>query len=147
MTDTSSTTDRPSQAHQLRILADLLDAHPGLPTPFICAYTNGTVEAAFQLMNSTETKDDQRAVAIQIRRSLGGEWTKEVWGDRFDLVSERDGIKLAIFTQRDQVCERIVTGTETVTIPAVEARPARTEEREVVEWRCEPLLDTHPVSA
>ena len=53
---------------------------------------------------------------------------------------EQEGLKLTIAVKRDAVCTRRVVGTETVTLPAVEAQAERTEEREVIEWDCEPLL-------
>lgn len=49
-------------------------------------------------------------------------------------------VTVSVYTLRSAVCERVVVGTETVEIPAVEAAPARTEEREVVEWHCRPVL-------
>lgn len=125
----------------LREAADLLDAHPELPQPCIFAYAHsGKIEVTWQLMHDDDAKDDQRAVAQRIVRAIGGSWKKEPWGDRFDLEREYRGLKLQIYTHREQVCERIVTGTETVTIPAVEAQPEQVVEREVVEWRCLPLL-------
>lgn len=139
MTDQNHTTT----SDKLRSLADLLDAHPDLPTPVITAFGSGSVQAAWQLMNIAEAKKDQRTWAIRIRRALGGTWRKKPWQDRFDFHTERDGVDLAIYAHCDQVCERVVTGTETVTIPAVDAQaaqPERTEEREVVEWRCDPVL-------
>lgn len=128
-------------AQKLRAAADLIEAHPELPIPCVFGYqSNHAVEVTWQLMNTEGVKDDQRSAAIQIVQAIGGKWDKEPWGDRFDMVTRRDGLKIEVFTQRDQVCERVVTGTETVTIPAVEAQAERVEEREVVEWRCEPLL-------
>lgn len=55
-----------------------------------------------------------------------------------NLIFERDGYSITI--AREKVCIRRVVGTETVEHPAVEAREAWTEEREVVEWDCEPVL-------
>jgi hypothetical protein len=143
MTDTSTTTSdtQPTFAQKLRAVADLIEAHPDLPLPSVFAYQGSQkVDVSWQLMNNEATKQVQRAAAVQIVQTLGGSWDKSAWDDRFDLSTERDGLDLKILSARDQVCERIVTGVETVTVPAVEAQPERTEEREVVEWRCEPLL-------
>lgn len=141
MTETTSTNTITAFATNLRAVADLLDTLPGLPQPTVFAYRNGHIDVNWQLMNDEATKHNQKEAAQQILRAIGGKWNKDPWGDRFDF--ERlygDGIKLQIFTHREQVCTRRVVGTETVTIPAVEAQPERTEEREVVEWDCEPVL-------
>lgn len=129
-------------ADKLRAAADLIEAHPGLPVPVVFAYSSGQVDVTWQLMNGA-TKDTQRDAAQQILRAVGGKWQKKPWDDRFDFEQDRDGLNLQIYTHRDQVCERRVVGTEAVTIPASEAIPAqpeRTEEREIVEWDCSPVL-------
>lgn len=126
---------------KLRTAVDLIAAHPDLPTPCVFAYSGSdAVEVTWQLMNDLDAKDDQRGVAQQILRAIGGKWDKNPWGNRFDFEQDYHGVRLEIFTHRDQVCERVVIGTEQVTIPAIEAVPERVEERELVEWRCEPVL-------
>lgn len=126
---------------RLTVASELIAAHPDLPLPCVFGYPhNGAVEVTWQLMNDDATRDDQRAAVQQIVRAIGGKWDKHPWGDRFDFGRDYHGVKLEIYTHRDQVCERVVTGTETVTIPAKAAEPERTEERELVEWRCEPVL-------
>ncbi|MBA2952157.1 hypothetical protein GON03_19255 [Nocardioides sp. MAH-18] len=151
MTETSTTSRNTAAAtaDRLKVVADLLAAHPDLPAPCVFAYSgSGHVEVTWQLMNTDGHKDNQRDAARTIIAALGGKWTKNPWDDRFDFARPLDGgITLQIFAHRDQLCERIVTGSETVTIPAVEAQPERTEQREVVEWRCHPLLADEAVSA
>lgn len=152
--ETSSTTTNAAQmSARLQVVADLLAQHPDLPAPCVFGYqSTGVVDVTWQLMNSDEAKDDQRTFAQQIVRAFGGTWDKKPWADRFDLSRKHDTdpqIRLEILAHRDQMCERVVVGTEQVTIPAteaVEAQPERVEEREVVEWRCAPLLgDRSPV--
>lgn len=57
-------------------------------------------------------------------------------------------VSLHVYADREEICERVVTGTETVTkkikdpealaaVPEIEV----TEEVEKVEWRCRPLLE------
>lgn len=140
MTETSSTNTDHTLVEKLRAAADLIAAHPDLPDPCIFGYRNGAVDVTWQLMNNEATKGDQRAAAQQILRAIGGKWDKEPWGDRFDFAQDYRGLKLQIYTHREQVCTRRVVGTETVTIPAVEAKPERTEVVDVVEWDCEPVL-------
>jgi hypothetical protein len=139
--DTRSEVYAPTLAEKLHAAAALIEAHPDLPIPCVFAYSSSrTVEVTWQLMNDDDNKADQRTAAAAIVKALGGKWTKEPWGDRFDMRTTRDGLKLEIFAHRDQVCERVVVGTETVVVPAVPAQPERIEERELVEWRCESLL-------
>lgn len=138
MTD-SITAGTSQQVDRLRVATDLIAAHPNLPTPCVFAYSSGHVEVTWQLMNG-DVRNDQKSAAQQIIRAIGGEWRKNPWDDRFDFEQDYNGVALQIFTNRDQVCTRRVIGTETVTVPAVEARPERTEVREIVEWDCTPVL-------
>lgn len=125
----------------LRQAADLIEAHPELPTPVVTTYSSGTVNVAWQLMNDAATETDQKAAARLIIRAIGGKWDKrEYGGDTFYFDQTFGLLELSIYATREQVCERIVTGTETVTIAAKPAEPERVEEREIVEWRCEPIL-------
>lgn len=137
---TDQTAPTADLASNLRDVADLLAAHSGLPAPCVFAYSGGRVDVSWHLMNEEDSKDDQKAAALAIRKAIGGTWTKNPWGDRFDFMRKHGDLTLQILAERDQMCERVVVGTETITIPAVEAQPERTEEREVVEWRCDPVL-------
>ena len=82
-----------------------------------------------------------------IRRAVGGKWDKrEAQGVSWpEMVFEREGYSITV--KREAVCTRRVVGTETVTLPAVEAQPERTVEREIVEWDCEPVLAVDAVTA
>jgi hypothetical protein len=123
----------------LRSTADLLVAHPELPPPVVAEY------GVTWWVYSWEVKD-VAAVAASIRRAVGGKWDKSVDDDenRLTLTTTKGGIRFKIITQRAAVCTRRVVGTETVTVPAVEAAPERTVEREVVEWDCDPILADGP---
>jgi hypothetical protein len=127
-------------AANLRAAADLLERHPDLPTPYVTSSSlGGTVSLAWYLHHG----DDQRANAAAIVKAIDGRWDRrgaEYEGPLAEWTQARDGLRLTVTVAREQVCERIVVGTEEVTVPAVEAKPERTEVREVVEWRCEPLL-------
>ena len=125
----------------LRRAADLLDEHPDLPAPVITAWSSGTLEVGWQLMNG-DRADDQKAAVRQIVRAIGGKWDKTDHGAGSDMYFKRklDGLNLTIYATREQICERVVVGEETVTIPAKPAEPERTEVRETVEWRCAPVL-------
>ena len=132
----------------LRAVADLLDAHPELPRPpYVACYDHRPHEADlawnFHFNGNAEDAADQKAKAALMLRTLGGKWAKDFdWrdADRADFRQTRDGLNLRVTVNRSAVCERVVVGEETVTLPAVEAQPERTETREVVEWRCESVL-------
>lgn len=137
-----STTTSTRQTEGLRAAADFIDAHPDLPKPYITAFTSKEhVELNYYLhINGFGDLAEQKATAVAIVRAVGGTWEKEAWGDDFRFAADLGPLRFDVRVKREAVCERIVTGTETITLPAVEAQPERTEEREVVEWRCEPLL-------
>jgi hypothetical protein len=123
----------------LRKLADILERHPEVELP----YTGTNGELTWILTGDSGHKAQQAAIA----RALPGTVRKGVRGDAFDLRGENDGLGVLVIADRDEVCERVVVGTETVTEerPDPEALAALptvtvTEEREVVEWRCGSLL-------
>lgn len=130
-------------ATNLRAAADLMDEHPDLPVPYITTRHNGDVFFNWFLMHNDT---DQKTAAASIMRTLRGSWQKRERGNALDFKSARPGLSLEFTVQREAVCTRRVVGTETVTIPAVEAQPERTEKRAVVEWDCAPVLAEAVVS-
>lgn len=129
-----------TMAGNLRAAADVIDQNAHLPAPYITTGANGVVELNWFLHGR---QVDERATAAAIVKAIDGEWTRGEANYDPNLATwtqERDGMQLYISVQRDAMCERIVTGTTTVTVPAVEAQPERTEVVETVEWRCQPLL-------
>jgi len=119
----------------LRELADILYANPDLPLPY-----HGDLA---QLLWIPGLVDDQKEQAAAFTRAIPGKVDKQPRGDAFDLVGKIRGLAVCMILDRDQVCERVVVGTETVTVPAteaVEAQPERVEEREIVRWECMPIL-------
>lgn len=126
-------------AANLRAVADLLDQHPDIEQPYITTHVTGRVSLNWYLNG----RDDERAEAAAIVKAIDGGWERgeaDYSGPLATWRQERDGLALHVQVTREAVCERIVTGEETVTIPAKPAEPERTETREVVEWRCQPLL-------
>lgn len=114
----------------LRDLADWLEANPHLPLP----WTGSTLDP-FQLGAWLE-KTEIAAIA----RALPGPVRKEFNTSTMGITATFRGLYVRAYAGRDEVCERVVVGTEQVAVPAVEAQPERVEEREIVEWRCHPLL-------
>lgn len=133
-----------TQAQTLRAIADLLVGYADLGEPYITVSTARTEATVTWGLTYGVDPQDQKTSAARIIKAFGGKWDKDFdWPegqDRADFVQRRDGIVLRIVVERTAVCERVVTGVETITVPAVEAMAERTEDREIVEWRCEPLL-------
>ncbi len=122
----------------LRELAAWLDEHPDVPIPYelnLRAYVSSYVRPG---------EKDARATLAATARAMGS-CDKDAVGDYFAVRRDFGLFSYEVFTTRDAACERVVVGVETVTeavpdpdfpAPMVE----RTVEREVVEWRCPPLL-------
>ena len=134
-------TERSEYTAGLRALADMLDTHPDLELP----YTGGP----HSTMNVLPLRVNQRAQMAAWARALPGRVDKAPRGDDyFDLTGMIRGITVCVIADRDEVCERVVTGTreverEEVVTPATTRTITATEE--TVEWRCAPVLS--PVSA
>lgn len=85
---------------------------------------------------------DQKRLATELRRELGGKWDKRDAGSQFRLsrVRDEDGGMITISMSRDAVCEKKVVGFKDVVVPAVEAQPEKVVTEEIVEWECGTLL-------
>jgi len=126
MTDT-----RTAYTQGLRDLADILDNNPDLPLPY-----HGKSVGLHWIEND-------KASAAVFARLIPGTVTKTARGDALDLEGQIAGLKVLFIASRDAVCERVVTGTHEVTVPAqpaVKATKATTRVVEDVEWVCGPLL-------
>jgi len=123
----------------LRMLADLLDNNPNIPLP----YTGREKHTGLLWI----LHDDQRATLAAIAKALPGKVEKSVRvkDGAFDLIGQLAGFHVKAIANRDEVCTRVVVGTETitkkvpdpsVTVPEVEV----TETVERIDWICTPLL-------
>jgi len=125
---------RTEYINRLRKLADLLEATPDLILPYeigrqrITFYPSGAAETAqtARLLPTSWQKNDPNASPYD--------------ADYYRLTGKWEGAELTIIEFRTSVCERVQVGTETVTVPAVEAAPETVEERPIYEYICEPLL-------
>lgn len=127
--------DRAAVAAGYRHLADLIESGQA-PIP-----TNAAVSLWVAL--SGNDVDEEPTVARELMRALGGgTYEKDVAtsGGYLILRGTCAALPIDIWLTRDAVCERVVVGEERVEIPARPAEPARVEVREIVEWRCAPLL-------
>jgi DhnA family fructose-bisphosphate aldolase class Ia len=138
----STADERPlhiQQAEGLRAAAAMIEANPELAE---------ILNQAFRYMSSYVMTVDEVATFVRAGARHGAEIVKDYPADddserHFRAYAKFGPIELAVHTERKTVCERVVTGTETVTkqvpdpaAPLVEV----TEEVEKVEWVCRPLL-------
>lgn len=140
MTENNATADpRAEYIAGLRALADLLEAQPELMKP----------HGALQVIPLGEQQSREQLAVWA--RALPGKKDKQINDTFANLVGTLRGVQVKVVAYRDEVCERVVTGTETVTkkvkdpealaaVPEIEV----TEEVEQVEWVCRPMLADEP---
>lgn len=139
--DADTRTVRDQHCDGLQALVDLLRAHPELESPFTALAINAPVDHC----------DDAKAQLAGWARAtshLKPAKSYEKHGDWASLtIRFGPGVEVFVYASREKVCERVVTGVETVTktvkdpealaaVPEIEV----TETVETIEWRCEPLL-------
>ncbi|WP_020580151.1 hypothetical protein [Actinopolymorpha alba] len=133
--------DREAYISGLRKLADLLEQHDEVPVPY---QGSSASPMTFHFLRSSV---DNRAAMAAAVRAFPGRLDKDARSNYFDLSGQLDGLHVTFTAFRNEVCERVVVGTETVTrvikdaealakVPEVQV----TEEVEIVEWRCGSLL-------
>lgn len=132
-----------AQAAGLRQLADMIEAHPEIDAYYL---RSKAVHNALTVW----LPDDAEDLAAIARAALahGAKVDKDIGDQLYTVVVSFGPIRARAMAMRDQVCERVVVGTEEVTetvkdpdalakVPEIEV----TEEREIIEWRCTPLLE------
>lgn len=122
----------------LRVLAEMFEANPDLAAGF-----------AWSLGEIRDFVD--RDMVIRFTRAAlrhGAMVDKHFSGNYAGVRAKFGPVEVTAFADRDEVCERVVTGTREVTeqVPDPEALKAVplvevTRTVEDVEWRCRPLLD------
>lgn len=141
-------TDRDQYIAGLRELADLLEQNPDFRLPYEGSTGNMTV-----FLMSYDVADPKVAMAEHtrtLRRHTREAVTKDATSAYFDVntrLGGPDGLSVQLSTQRAQVCERVVVGTEVKTKlvrdpELVEKLPlvAVEEQEEIIEWQCAPIL-------
>lgn len=106
----------------LRAIADFLEGRPDVPLPYDADLGRHYTD---------------RAEFIAAVRAIGGE--KRYSSDFMEVARSFGPHEVRFQCLRETVCERVVVGTEKVMVPDPDA-PKVEKEREVVEWRCAPLL-------
>jgi hypothetical protein len=124
----------------MRALMDILEANPDLPLP----YQGATTAMTFHYLGGEDARRDLASAA----RLIPCSWTKHAkeYDDGpayLDLAGKLHGVKIELTAYRDDVCERVVVGTEEreveeVVQPAVTAKVTKRVEK--VEWRCGPIM-------
>jgi hypothetical protein len=108
--------DRQATIQSLRAPADYLEERPAVPTPNV-----GTIYAF---------PDPAEHPIAEVARAMGG-FVKDHDGTYLNLVRDFGELRLEVAYRSEQVCERVVVGTEDVPEKTV---PAHT--KEIVEWKC-----------
>lgn len=116
----------------LRDLADFYSDHPDFPLPHCSEYSG----SPFMIYGN----EDAETFAARVSE-LGGNRSK-IHDDHAVRVvrSFGGGIEVELYASRSNVCERVVVGKETVEV-VDPAAPKVMVERDVVEWKCHPVLD------
>jgi len=117
-------------ADSLRTIAKFFEEHEELPLPHDADTFN---------YFSAYTKPEMALVAHAL-----GSSTKEFTDSMFHLNHQFGTIKFSAIAYREEVCERIVVGKKTVPAHVIPAKPEQyipSAEEDVVEWRCEPILE------
>lgn len=147
MTETKPNPDpRAEYIRGLREIADWLEAHPEVPLPYLGTTQGGRSESGLHIYLGSDR--DQKAELAKIARAMGK--AEKVPHDdlgRLNLVRRFAGIALIAVADRDEVCEKVVLSTETVTemVPdpeymAIAPMIQRETVKEIVEWRCTSIL-------
>ena len=140
---TATECERAEYIKGLRMLADVLDKHPEVQLPVAGAMRDGQ-PALFYFDGSP----GGLAAMAAARKAFPCAWSKSFSGggeytDWLNLTGELAGVQIQLYTYRDAVCERVVTGTEDreveeIVQPAVTRKVTRPVE--IVEWVCHPVL-------
>jgi len=109
----------------LRLLADFLQDNPDLPFPSISS-------------NVWLYSDEKFSSAVSKLGSFDKDYKDEYFKAHKPLSNT---LKYSLSTYRETVCVKKVVGTETVEVPDYSNVPTKTEEKEIVEWECRPILE------
>jgi hypothetical protein len=121
----------------LRVLADALEEHPEVPLP----YHGTSAEISFYFLLTENPRAEMAAAA----RALPCSWQKEASDSRetLSLHGQLGALRVELVAYRNDVCTRVVTGTEDRPVEVV-VTPAVTETVvkpvEIVRWECSPIL-------
>lgn len=112
----------------LRELADYYESNPNTPVP------------TYPILNIFASNDPE--IAKRQFRQFGA-FDKEYLEAWFVARKKVGGITLDLCAPRDQVCQKVVTGTRTIPEHVVPASPEMLvpeKVEEIYEWQCDPVL-------
>ena len=126
-------------ARDLRALADFVEeAHEAIPEEGL------SVKVQTYVWHTTSDGTVAERFAPLIRAGLASRSCdsvrKDYSGNYFELHLGIGDIDYEIWCAREAVCEKRVTGTETVIEKVAVQYEEREVEKEIVEWDCHPLL-------
>lgn len=134
--------DRAAYISGARKFLDLLEAHEEIPIPY---YGSSSKYGRLGL-HFLSGVDNKSAMAAAVRALPGPLEKNTETNGYFDLNGNIDGFYYTLTADRNEVCERVATGVETVTRTIVDPRAPIppmievTEEIETFEWRCGSIL-------
>lgn len=126
----------PNKGDALRRLADFVDDNDELFEK---------IDFDQQVHLGAWTHSNPKRTLVEMARAAANdrfcvEVKKDYNGDFFSLFLDFDGAKIELWTNRKEVCERRVVGTQTVTKKVAIEFEEQDVEEEIVEWDCHPLL-------
>lgn len=135
------------QAAGLRALAEFIEKHPEVAD----GLSHTLMTSGINMHLRAEDKAAELGQIARLAARAGATVDKEIDDVWHNLVVRFGAVKVHVLAYRGEVCERVVTGVQTVTrkvpdpkalaeVPEVEVA----EEVERVEWVCRPLLDPEP---
>jgi hypothetical protein len=128
-----------AQAEGLLRLAELIEDTPEINATYV------RPEERIEINAWHAPSPDQMAAIARAALAHGAKIEKDASAEIYTLTVSWNGFAAKAIAARESVCERIVTGTETVkrTVPDPAAALVEvTETVEHVEWVCRPLLAT-----
>lgn len=127
------------ESTRLRQLADFVESNPTIDLP-ISGKSQYDYMPIHVSSNRWEGHDliniDPKKELTRIRRAIGGKWDKDYSGASFELKGKLGDTFVKIWASRENVCEKVVVGTEIKEVPDYANIPKVTREVEIVEWKC-----------
>lgn len=121
---------------QMRAVAAMLAEHPPPVVPNVSVRMYGPPKIHFYCGDDRAEFD----ACVRWAKEHFGAGKKDAASDLFKVsFSTSGGWLVEVFASREQVCERVLVGTETAEVPDPDA-PTITVERPVFEWRCGSIL-------
>lgn len=125
--------DEDRRVRALRDLADFIERNPDVDVPV----TEGVAD--WWPLRFTFYGEDAVPNLHKVRRAIGGRFDKDASAATFSMKGRIGEAYIELQVPREQVCERVVVGTETKLVADPDAPKVEVEE-EIVEWVCPDAL-------